>query len=213
MNRRELLQRTSLLIGGSLLGADSMLAKNINWDAMNEDGDSKGIGLFSKAQIKLMNEIADTILPTTGTPGAKAAKVGQFMAVVVSDCYEPEDSKAFITGLAELDANCKAKNGKTFLKCSSQQRHDYLVELDKKNRAAGKLAVNNGEGVTLEVDKDANAATKEVYTFFKKFKDLTLWGYFTSEIGCTQALRMVEIPGRFEGCAPYAKGDRAWGGY
>ena len=196
MNRRAAIQRVSVLLGGSLLGADSLLANNINWDAMDDADYSKGIGIFSKGQIKLMNEVADTILPTTNTPGAKAAKVGQFIAVIVSDCYEADEQKMFTAGLTALDLNFKQRFGKSFMRGSKTQRHDYLVELDKAQK-----------------DLSQNKPNSELPAFFKTFKDLTLWGYFTSETGCTQALRMVEIPGRYEGCTPYQKGERAWGGY
>ena len=196
MNRSEAIQRATILLGGSLFGADSLLANNINWEAMDDADYSKGIGIFSKGQIKLMNELADTILPTTNSPGAKAAKVGQFIAVMISDCYEAAEQKMFVDGLAALDLRCKQKFDKTFMRCSKTQRHDYLVELDKEQRELSK-----------------NKKNGEPPDFFKAFKDLTLFGYFTSEIGCTQALRMVEIPGRYEGCAPYQKGERAWGGY
>jgi hypothetical protein len=46
--------------------------------------------------------------------------------------------------------------------------------------------------------------------YFRMIKELTLLGYFTSEIGYTQALRYVETPGRFEPCVPYAPGEKAW---
>ncbi|MEN9349871.1 MAG: hypothetical protein RL372_849, partial [Bacteroidota bacterium] len=46
--------------------------------------------------------------------------------------------------------------------------------------------------------------------YFTMIKQLTLWGYFSSEIGATQALRYVAIPGKYEGCIPYKKGDKAW---
>jgi hypothetical protein len=46
--------------------------------------------------------------------------------------------------------------------------------------------------------------------YFRMLKELTLLGYFTSEIGCTQAQRYVETPGRFEPCVTYTAGDRAW---
>ncbi len=196
MNRREAIQRVAVLMGGSLFGADSLLANHIDWDAIDTLDYSKGIGLFSKAQIKLMNEIADTILPTTSTPGAKAAKVGQFMAVMVSDCYEPADQKIFVDGLATIQVDSKKKYGKPFQKCSPQQRHEFLVALDQEQKAYA-----------------ASHKKEDPPHYFKLMKDLTLFGYFTSEIGCTQALRMVEIPGRYEACVPYAKGDRAWGGY
>lgn len=198
MNRRELLQRTSLLIGGSLLGADSLLAKNINWDSLDDlPEDYAGIGLFSKSQIKMMNEVADTIIPTTDTPGAKAAKVGQFMAVMVSDCYEPDDQKRFMDGLATLESECQKRYGKkSFTKLSSAQRTEFLTAVDKERREFQK---------NKKKREDPNH-------YFQAFKDLALWGYFTSEIGATQALRFVEYPGKYT-TVDYKKGDRAWGGY
>ena len=193
MNRRELLQRTALIIGGSLLGADSLLAKGINWDAIEDLPDGKAIGLFSKSQIKLLNELAETIIPTTNTPGAKAAKVGQFMATMVSDCYEPKDQQAFMTGLQTLQDEYKKRYGKTFMKGSTQLRHDFLAELDTEQKAYGQTRKSG-----------------EPNHYFRVIKDLVLWGYFTSEIGATQALRYVPVPGRYE-TIDYKKGDRAWG--
>lgn len=197
MNRRELLQRTSVFIGGSLLGADSLLAKNVDWDALDDlPEDYKNIGLFTKAQIKLMNEVGDTILPTTSTPGAKAAKVGQFMAVIVSDCYEPDDQKRFLDGLATLQAECKKRYGKSsYMKLTPVQRNEFLTALDKEQKEFQK-----------------NKKKEDPSHYFRVIKDLVLWGYFTSEIGATQALRFVEYPGKYT-TIDYKKGDRAWGGF
>ena len=48
----------------------------------------------------LMDEIADTLLPTTaGSPGAKAAGSGAAMDLILSDCYKPEDQRAVREGL------------------------------------------------------------------------------------------------------------------
>lgn len=197
MNRRELLQRTSIFIGGSLLGADNLLARNIDWDALDDlPEDYKNMGLFSKAQIKMMNEVAETIIPTTNTPGAKAAKVGQFMAVIVSDCYEPDEQKRFMAGLTTLDAEGLKRYGKkSFVKLSPAQRTELLTALDQERR-------------TFQKSKKK----EDPAHYFQVIKDLVLWGYFTSEIGATQALRFVEYPGRYE-TIDYKKGDRAWGGY
>ncbi|MCB0544201.1 MAG: gluconate 2-dehydrogenase subunit 3 family protein [Saprospiraceae bacterium] len=197
MNRRELLQRTSLVIGGSLLGADSLLAKKIDWDALDDlPEDFKNIGIFSKAQVKLMNEVADTIIPDTSTPGAKAAKVGQFMAVIVSDCYDPGDQKRFLDGLTSLEAAGKTKYGKSsFRKLSPLQRNELLTALDQEQKAVEK-----------------SKKKEEPSHYFRVFKDLVLWGYFTSEIGATQALRFLEYPGKYT-TVDYKKGERNWGGY
>jgi len=195
MNRRELLQRSSLLIGGTLLGADSLLAKNIDWEAMEAELGAKGIGIFSKGQIRLLNEVAETIIPTTNTPGAKAAKVGQFIAVMVSDCYDAKYQARFMEGLAKLDTDCKGRYGKAFMKCPKNLQNDHLVELDAEQKAYYK-----------------SRKKEDPEHYFRIIKDFVLWGYFTSEIGSTQALRSVEYPGRYENI-DYKKGDRAFGGY
>jgi Gluconate 2-dehydrogenase subunit 3 len=194
MNRREILQRLSLVIGGTLLGADQMLAKNIDWDALENAPESKGIGLFNKSQIRLLNEVADTIIPTTDTPGAKAAKVGQFMAVIVSDCYTPEDQKIFVDGLVQLQERCKKEKGKSFVKCAPAERLAFLNTLDAEQKAYYK-----------------SKKPSDPPLYFRQMKDLALWGYFTSEIGSTQALRYLQLPGRYE-TIDYKKGDRAWAG-
>jgi hypothetical protein len=194
MNRREAIQRFSIIIGGSILGADSLLAKNIDWDKIEDEASgSKGIGIFTKAQIKLMNEIAETIIPTTNTPGAKAAKTGEFIAVIVSDVYAPDKQQLFMEGLVKLDEGCQKRNGKAFMKCKAEARHDYLVELDKEQKAFEKTKKK-----------------EEPHHYFKVMKDLVTWGYFTSEIGATQALRYVAVPGAYK-TIDYKKGDKAWG--
>ena len=194
MNRRELLQRSALLFGGTLLGADSILAKNIDWDQLDNlpDDYAKGIGLFSKAQIKLLNEVAETIIPATDIPGAKAAKVGQFIAVIVTDCYEPDEQKRFMEGLAKLDADSIKRHGKKFMKISDSLRNDYLTELDVEQKA---------------FQKSKKRETPSHY--FRVIKDLVLWGYFTSEIGATQALRFIEFPGRYT-TEDYQRGQHSY---
>lgn len=195
MNRRELLQRASVLVSGSILGVDSLLARDINWENMEAELSAKGIGLFTKKQVQLLNEIADTIIPTTDTPGAKAAKTGQFIAVIVSDCYEPADQKRFLDSLATLENECRATTGKNFMKCTAQERQSFLSGLDATQKSFQK-----------------SKKKEEPAHYFRTIKDLTLWGYFTSEIGATQALRFVEYPGKYT-TIDYQKGDRNFGGY
>ena len=192
MNRRELLQRTAIVLGGTLFGADSLLAKNVDWDALEGLPDGVSIGLFSKAQVKMLNEIAETIIPATTTPGAKAAKTGQFMATIVSDCYEAKDQETFLAGLTKLDQEGKSRYGKTFMKLSPTLRHDLLTEL------------NTEQQTYNQTRKPADPKH-----YFRMMKDLALWGYFTSEIGATQALRYLPVPGRYE-TIEYKKGDRAF---
>lgn len=186
MNRREALSSVALLLGGTILGAEAFLT------GCKTKSDA-GL-VFSPGDISFMDEVAETILPTTtGSPGAKAAKVGDFMSVIVHDCYEEKDQKIFFDGIKKLDEASKAKNSKTFLDSNEQERHDLLVALD-----------------TEQKEYQKNKKTDQPNHYFRMMKELTLWGYFSSEVGATKALRYVAVPGKYEGCIDYKKGDKAW---
>ena len=189
MNRRDALSRVALILGGTVIGA------NIFLEGCKPADKKVMTGLdFQPEDIAYLDEIADTILPTTAaSPGAKAAAVGTFMTVMVKDCYDEKEQKIFIEGMNKLQDACKKKNEKYFMECTPQQRHDLLVELDNEQKEFNK-----------------NKKKEDPQHYFRMMKELTLLGYFTSEIGATKALRYIESPGKYEGCIPYKKGDKAW---
>jgi hypothetical protein len=184
MNRREALSRVAIIMGGTVLGAEAFLS--------GCKTASTGIS-FSAADISFLDEVAETILPATNTPGAKEAKVAEFMKVMVTDCYETKDQTIFMDGIKKLDEASKKANSKSFMEADAKQRHDLLVTLDKEA-------------------KDYEKAKKqdEPKHYFTMMKELTLTGFFTSEVGATKALRYVAVPGKFEGSVPYTKGEKAW---
>jgi hypothetical protein len=190
MNRRDALTRVGLLLGGTIIGAEAFLSGCTNTPAKNVGGGGTN---FSNDDIAFLDEVAETILPKTDTPGAKEAKVGDFMGRMVKDCYTEADQKVFIDGMQKLDAACKAKNGKSFMESTPEQRHDLLVDLDKEQK----------EYMGKKKKDDPSH-------YFRMMKELTLWGYFTSEPGATKALRYVAVPGKYEGCVDYKKGEKAW---
>jgi hypothetical protein len=189
MNRRDAISRVSMLLGGTILGAEVFLSGCTD---PNRNVGAAGIN-FSNDDAAFLDEVAETILPATDTPGAKAAKVGEFMTVIVRDCYEQKDQKIFIAGMRTLNETSKKQYGKFFVESSPQERHDLLVALDKEQKDY--------------MDKKKEGDPKH---YFRLMKELTLWGYFTSQPGATQALRYVAVPGRYEGCIPYKKGEKAW---
>lgn len=194
MNRRDAIARVSLLLGGTILGAEAFLASCNNPADKKVSDNAGGAGVnFTNDDIAYMDEIAETILPATNTPGAKDAKVGEFMSRIVKDCYTEADQKIFLDGLQKLNEASKKKNGKGFMESTAEQRHDLLVDLDKEQKA-----------YTDKKGKDDPAH------YFRMIKELTLWGYFTSEPGATKALRYVAVPGKWQGCVDYKKGDKAW---
>jgi hypothetical protein len=184
MNRREALSRVAIIMGGTVLGAEAFLS--------GCKTNTKGITL-SQDDIAFLDEVAETIIPTTTSPGAKAAKVGDFMKVMVNDCYEEKDQAIFVDGIKKLDEASKKLNSKTFMESTPEQRKTLLESLDKEAK---------------EYQKTAKPEDPKHY--FTMMKQLTLSGYFTSEIGATKALRYVAVPGKFVGSYPYKKGDKAW---
>ncbi|SDL54259.1 gluconate 2-dehydrogenase subunit 3 family protein [Pedobacter antarcticus] len=190
MDRRELLKMIAVVTGGALIGGSSLLT------GCERPGTyTKPIGLFKPEDQEFLDEVADTILPATQTPGAKSANVGSFMALMVTDCYEDINRKIFYDGIDLLDTASEKVNGVVFMKATPEQRHTLLVQLDQEAREHQQK---------MKEQKDLPAH------YFTMMKQLTLVGYFSSETGCTKALRYTPVPGRYDGSVPYKKGDKAW---
>src|ERR1700749_4681566 len=100
MNRRDALTRVRLLLGGSIVGAEMVLS-----GCKNGPAGRLGAGgtKFTNDDIAYLNEVAETILPATDSPGAKEAKVGEFMTRIVKDCYTEKDQKIFVEGMQKLN--------------------------------------------------------------------------------------------------------------
>jgi hypothetical protein len=186
MNRRDAITRVGLILGGTVIGAEFFISgcKSTS-KKVNE--------LFDEDNVAFLNEVGETILPATSSPGAKAADVGNFMTVMVQDCYTPADQKIFIKGISDLDEASKKKFGKKFMEADANQRTELLTALDIEQKAYTKT----------KKPEDPNH-------YFRMMKELTLLGFFTSKPGATQALRYIAVPGKYDGNLPYKKGDKAW---
>ena len=182
MHRRKALILTSSIIGGTIVGSKFFLS-----GCTRKVTDKR---LFSDADVSILDEVGETILPETDrSPGAKAARIGAFMATIVTDCYDEKDQEIFKEGIIALQQMAKSSYSKGFVELNQNQKQELLVLLDS-------IAKSNKE--------------EDLPHFFTMMKQLTIWGYFTSEPGATNALRYLPIPGEFKGCIPYKKGDKAW---
>lgn len=184
MNRRDALAKTAMLMGSTIVGAQAFLSGCTS-------PDKKKLTEFTDEVIALLDEIGETIIPTTASsPGAKAAKIGSFMKVIVTDCYSEEEQRIFFDGINTIRETVDKKYKKTFTELSDEDRLALISDLDKEART------------------QSNENKPE--HFFNMLNQLTVWGYFSSEPGATQCLRYVPIPGRYEGCVDYVKGESAW---
>lgn len=197
MDRREYFRQTAAILGLSLTGisASEILsscqkASNLDWKPL----------FFTPAQVEIIAEIAETILPETATPGAKSLAVPQFIDVIIAKTMAKDAQTTFLEELKNFDDVAKERFGKKFLAMSAEQRQQYLTELDKEKPRSGMSMW----GINLEPD-----APKP--SFFKKIKGLVLWGYFTSEEAGKNIFRYDPIPGIYEPCSPL-EGKNAWSG-
>lgn len=192
ITRREAILRVSAMLGGvALVGQGAMLAGCDR--APRREVPSAGEGLFTDDDVALLDEIAETILPETDTPGARAAGVGPFMALTVTDCYHPAEQRVFRDGLDEIDRQSEDLYGVDFRSAMPDRRLALLEGLD-------------AEQLAWMQSKASDAPAH----YFRMMKELALVGYFTSEIGYSQALRYAETPGRYDPCVPYEPGEKSW---
>jgi hypothetical protein len=189
IGRREALRRAAMLLGGALsapaiagvlAGCDSRSAADGTWTPR----------ALTTEQSELVATIAEHILPETDTPGARAAGVHKFIDKMLAEHYPAGARHRVLNGLADVDARARRDRGRAFLQCGVEEQRAVLARIDQEA-----FAVPPG--------------SREV-PYFRTLKELTLLGYYTSEIGATQELRYVRIPERFEGCVPFAQIGRTW---
>ena len=205
MTRREALRRVTAALGGAaLVGGDTLLG--FSFDGAERQQAAQGVGTFTAADIATLDEIAETILPETSTPGAKAAKTGSFMALMVTAAYTERNQHVFRDGMRQLDEACQKAHNVSFMQASPAQRLTLLEALDREQRTVTeeRAAAPRSRAPAAEQSGDEPAH------YFRMMKELALLGYFTSEIGYTRAMRYIESPARFDPCAPHAPGDKTW---
>ena len=207
MNRRELLKMVAAATGGAVIGGEFFLAGCKNPEA----GTTKE---FTTNDIAFFDEVAETIFPKTSTPRAKEAKVGQFMTVMVNDCYTEENQKAFRDGQEAINAACKKMHGHDFMKASPEERKKLLVSLDpeiKDHQAKRREFLKEQDDLEkkAQANGDTNFKRKTMPDhYFTMMKQLTILGYFTSKEGRTGATNYQPLPGKYQGDIPYKKGDK-----
>lgn len=194
MNRRKAVQRVALLLGGSVLGAEMF----IQTGCKSGDGEKKPAvapeqDFFTKNEIAFLDELGETILPRTDTPGAKDARVGETINVLVRDCYSKSDQKVFRDGMKTIQKLSSGKYRADFMKMDPAERTELLTALDQEQR---------------EYQKNKKDDAPNHY--FRMMRELVLLAFFTSEPGATKVLRYISVPGRFDPCVPYKTGERAW---
>lgn len=180
IDRREAIKKTALLMGVAL-SASSIAALMQGCKAAPEL--TYKPQFFTEDQARIVSEVAEIFIPKTDTPGAKETGVPGFIDSVLKDCYKPEEQERFLKGLTEFEEDAKKTYGDSFVYCDPEQQ----VELVKKHQ---------------------EVAIKEKVQprpFILMAKELTMLGFFTSEVGASQVLQYEAVPGSYKGCIPLSE--------
>lgn len=186
LNRRDAIRGLALTIGAASAGlAGPVVAAAppppLTWTPTALTSD----------QARLVDVVAELIMPATDTPGARQAGVPQFIDRALADYCDKAQADLLRTGLDRMDADARAAHGDVFVALTPQQQVELLTVYDR-------------EASTVRNQTSAQSH------FFPALEDLVTIGYFTSEPGATVALRYDPVPGEYHGCVPLSELGRAW---
>lgn len=196
LSRRDVLHRTSLLLGFAITGSTAAAVlsgcrstPSLDWTPVFLDA----------SQATSLDSMLDHLLPKTGTPGARDLQVVRFVDAYLKDYASAEEQTRFTTGLADFEGTCRTMFGRSFDALSSDAKDQIFRKFE--DQSPGLAPTIWGGQVS-----DVVAAP----VFYRQFKQLALVGYFTStEVG-EKVLAYDPIPGRFDGCIPLASVGKAW---
>jgi hypothetical protein len=194
MNRRDLIRRLAATAGGSLAA---------NWlDAVVASADPQRTPFESRLgpdERAMIRDLAEMIIPRTGTPGAIEAGVPEFIDRIVSTWCTDLEREALRAGLAQLDESCREQSGSGFIDSDAATR---IAALTAQERAA--------TGYAPPQDASVLSAPEPGAPFFYRLKQLVVLGYYTSEVGATEELAYNPVPGRYDGDYDFAEIGRQW---
>lgn len=201
MNRREFIQCIAILSSGvvtSQIGFTLTKEQRV-FLATGPNYIDRKVDYLTPVQRKIIAAMAEKIIPGTETPGAIAAGVPRFIELMAADWFNEEEKAIFEAGIAEMESRIPTQYGKQFDELNAAQQ---LRILEKMESAASHSDWYKFGNVRRDFISDA--------PFICQVKELTIWGFFTSEVGCKQVLRYNPMPMKFDGDFPLAARDSSW---
>jgi hypothetical protein len=179
LDRRDLLAGASALLGVELVAPLAKALAAETGAAQPVPGFVASHAALTSDQRSLVAAISERIIPTTDTPGAIAAGVPAFIEMMLADWYEPTERDDFMTGLGVFEGHVRVQFNGTFVGLAPEEQDLVLTQA-----MTGRVSGLSG-------------------SFFEHCRQLTIMGYYTSEIGCKQERVYVPVPGHYDGKYPY----------
>ncbi len=196
MNRREAIRKSTLLFGGALSASTIAAVMSGCKAPMDPDWTPS---TMTRDQAEIVAELCERIIPATDTPGAKDALVHRYIDEFLTNIASTEEREVFTKGIQNLQ-------DQSFLKLSDAEKDAVLAEMQGSASGPSESEV----AADLANEGEANMNGEVANQFFQGMKQLTITGFFSSEVGAKQVLRYDPIPGEFNGCIDYQEGEVAW---
>jgi len=180
MKRRKVLKYSGLLTAAGL--SAGTISAIISGCGPSQPAPSDVTG-WNVDQIEQLKAITNVIMPTTDTPGAIDANIADDFAMHVNSNFESDDKEAFMAGLTDLDNRSNSMFSQNFTS----------LEISDQESVLNAIADEGGEP-----------------NFFEVVKGMTVYLFFTSEVGATQVLNHLPIPGEYQPCIDYAEVGATW---
>jgi hypothetical protein len=183
ISRREAIRRAALMLGVALTPSLFSTALQAQSGLTTT---VPGLRYLSESQRAMVAIIAERILPKTDTPGAVDAGVPDFINIIYGKYLNEDDKIMFSSGLDEVATQALKLYNKNIAQLSSEEQDHLLRDIARASQALPK-------------------------SFFLQIKELTVVGYFTSELVGKTVLKYDPIPGRYDPCIPLsAVGNAQW---
>lgn len=179
INRRDALRKTAYIMGGTLMVPTVAGILNgctpkpkLNWTP----------NFFTEDQARIVSSVADIILPKTDTPAASELGVPGFIEQMISTIASPEDKDAFMGKLADFESACQEQMNLAFNELSEEKQSEFVN--------------------LMHTEMKQETFDRNNRPFVWAMKEMTIAGYCVTEVGATQLLQHVFIPGEYKGCIP-----------
>ena len=189
MKRRDAIKKVAILLGGTL-SAPTLMAMS-RWEQSFIQNTEGVLFSLTEMQRKIVAEVAEMIIPKTDTAGAKDAGVPAFIEMMLKDCYYEPEHLSFMKGVTALEKD-------KFLDLDESRRTLVLKKVEAETKAMMKAREVKQTKMGDNEDKEVMKAQAEGLPFWRLMKELTLLGYFTSEVGTKASFEYVQIPSKLE---------------
>ena len=184
LTRRKAIQGAASLVGGTLAAAQLGPFMSRAAAAATENATPT---FFNAEQFALLERMVDVMIPKTDTPGALAAGVHHFIDLMLAEWASAERQVRYVQGLQQLESRLRAAGESDFVSASSARQFELLRALDEEA-----FADNAGD------------------SFFREFKKMVLFAYYSSEAGATVELQYEPMQTDYKACVPIDEIGRAW---